>query len=110
MIDDALRPICFMVMPFGVKPTGLGPGEGPAKIDFQSLWFDALEPAIADLGYEPVRADEELDPARPTAVVCAGGYRSAAAASLLQRHGFAQLYNIIGGTSAWESAGYAVER
>lgn len=60
MIDDALRPICFMVMPFGVKPTGLGPGEGPARIDFQSLWFDALEPAIADLGYEPVRADEEL--------------------------------------------------
>lgn len=52
----------------------------------------------------------ELDPARPTAVVCAGGYRSAAAASLLQRHGFAQLYNVIGGTSAWESAGYAVER
>ena len=60
MSDDALRPICFMVMPFGVKPTGLGPGEGPAKIDFQALWFDVLEPAIDDLGYEPVRADEEL--------------------------------------------------
>ena len=49
-----------MVMPFGVKPTGLGPGEGPARVDFQALWFDVLEPAIADLGYEPVRADEEL--------------------------------------------------
>jgi hypothetical protein len=31
-----------MVMPFGVKPTGLGPGEGPAKVDFQALWFDVL--------------------------------------------------------------------
>jgi hypothetical protein len=60
MGDDALRPICFMVMPFGVKPTGLGPGEGPAKVDFQALWFDVLEPAITDLGYEPVRADQEL--------------------------------------------------
>jgi len=60
VIEDALRPICFMVMPFGVKPTGLGPGEGPAKVDFQALWFDVLEPAISDLGYEPVRADEEL--------------------------------------------------
>ncbi|HEX7678176.1 MAG TPA: TRAFs-binding domain-containing protein [Thermoanaerobaculia bacterium] len=60
MGDDELRPICFMVMPFGVKPTGLGPGEGPARVDFQALWFDVLEPAIADLGYEPVRADEEL--------------------------------------------------
>lgn len=56
------------------------------------------------------RLARELDPSRPTAVVCAGGYRSAAAASLLQRHGFTDLYNIIGGTSAWESAGYATER
>lgn len=52
----------------------------------------------------------ELDPSRPTAVVCAGGYRSSAAASLLQRHGFAELYDIVGGTSAWVSAGYATER
>ena len=58
--DDALRPICFMVMPFGVKPTGLGPGEGPANVDFQALWFEVLEPVISELGYEPVRADQEL--------------------------------------------------
>ncbi|HEU4889600.1 MAG TPA: rhodanese-like domain-containing protein [Thermoanaerobaculia bacterium] len=56
------------------------------------------------------RLARELDPSRPTAVVCAGGYRSSAAASLLQRHGFAQLYDIIGGTSAWVGAGYATER
>jgi len=56
------------------------------------------------------RLATDLDPSRPTAVVCAGGYRSAAAASLLQRHGFKQLYNIIGGTSAWERAGYQTER
>lgn len=56
------------------------------------------------------RADRELDPSQPTAVVCAGGYRSAAAASLLQRQGFKQLYNIIGGTSAWVNAGYETQR
>lgn len=56
------------------------------------------------------RLARELDPERPTAVVCAGGYRSAAAASLLERHGFTKIYNVIGGTSAWEGAGYAVER
>ena len=50
-----------------------------------------------------------IDPAQATAVVCAGGYRSAAAASILQRHGFTNLYNIIGGTSAWVSAGYPTE-
>jgi len=51
-----------------------------------------------------------LDFAQPTAVICAGGYRSSAAASILQRHGFQSIYDIIGETSAWVSAGYATER
>ncbi|MCA1593530.1 MAG: MBL fold metallo-hydrolase [Acidobacteria bacterium] len=51
----------------------------------------------------------EFDPARPTAVICAGGYRSSAAASLLAQQGFRQLLNVTGGTSAWIAAGYAVE-
>jgi hydroxyacylglutathione hydrolase len=50
-----------------------------------------------------------LDPARPTAVICAGGYRSSAATSLLQRRGFRDLLNVVGGTSAWIAAGYDVE-
>lgn len=50
-----------------------------------------------------------LDSTQATAVVCAGGYRSSAAASILQSHGFNDLYNIIGGTSAWVSAGYSTE-
>jgi hydroxyacylglutathione hydrolase len=51
-----------------------------------------------------------LDPAQPIAVVCAGGYRSSAAASLLQQRGFASLLNVVGGTAAWVQAGYDVER
>jgi glyoxylase-like metal-dependent hydrolase (beta-lactamase superfamily II)/rhodanese-related sulfurtransferase len=52
-----------------------------------------------------------LDPARPAAVICAGGYRSSAACSLLQRAGFAApLFNVVGGTAAWVAAGYATER
>jgi glyoxylase-like metal-dependent hydrolase (beta-lactamase superfamily II)/rhodanese-related sulfurtransferase len=50
-----------------------------------------------------------LDPAKPTAVVCAGGYRSSAGTSLLQRHGFRDLRNVVGGTSAWAAAGYPTE-
>jgi hydroxyacylglutathione hydrolase len=52
----------------------------------------------------------ELDPTRPTAVICASGYRSSAATSLLARRGFGTLFNVVGGTSAWISAGYPVER
>lgn len=51
-----------------------------------------------------------LDPARPTAVLCAGGYRSSAATSLLAQRGFKDLRNVLGGTGAWISAGYEVER
>jgi glyoxylase-like metal-dependent hydrolase (beta-lactamase superfamily II) len=51
-----------------------------------------------------------LDPARPTAVVCAGGYRSSAATSLLAPRGFRRLYNVTGGTSAWIEAGLPVEK
>jgi rhodanese-related sulfurtransferase len=51
-----------------------------------------------------------LDPAKPLAVICAGGYRSSAATSILEQHGFRDLLNVTGGTSAWISAGYPVEK
>jgi len=54
-------------------------------------------------------AELQLDKTRPTAVICAGGYRSSAAASLLQDHGFRALLNVIGGTGAWVAAGLPVE-
>lgn len=50
-----------------------------------------------------------LDPAKPTAVICAGGYRSSAAASILEQRGFTNLLNVTGGTGAWIKAGYPVE-
>ncbi len=51
-----------------------------------------------------------LDRSRPMAVICAGGYRSSAACSLLRRQGFESLHNVVGGTSAWIAAGYPTER
>ncbi|HEU4794841.1 MAG TPA: rhodanese-like domain-containing protein, partial [Pyrinomonadaceae bacterium] len=41
---------------------------------------------------------------KPTAVICAGGYRSSAAASLLEKFGFTNLLNVSGGTGAWINA------
>jgi rhodanese-related sulfurtransferase len=51
-----------------------------------------------------------FDPARPVAVICAGGDRSSAAASMLATRGFRKLLNVAGGTSAYVSAGYPVEK
>lgn len=46
----------------------------------------------------------ELNPAAPTVVYCAGGYRSSVAASLLRRNGFVDVSDILGGYGAWEES------
>ena len=52
-------PMCFMIMPYGKKPTQAEPGRGPAEIDFNALWDRGYVPAIKALGYEPIRADQD---------------------------------------------------
>jgi rhodanese-related sulfurtransferase len=62
----------------------------------------AIPNAIAiPVGQLPTRLGE-LDPAKPTVVYCAGGYRSSVAASLLRQKGFADVSDILGGYGAWE--------
>jgi len=48
---------------------------------------------------------EKLDPAKPTYVICQGGYRSSTATSILENAGFRDIYNVTGGTAAWIAAG-----
>jgi len=51
----------------------------------------------------PERAGE-LSAERPVAAICAGGYRSSIATSLLERQGFRKITNVIGGMTAWNQA------
>jgi glyoxylase-like metal-dependent hydrolase (beta-lactamase superfamily II)/rhodanese-related sulfurtransferase len=46
----------------------------------------------------------EIDHDAPIAVHCKGGYRSMIASSLLQRAGFRNVINIVGGFDAWQQA------
>lgn len=46
---------------------------------------------------------------RPVVVYCSSGFRGSIAASVLQQHGFRQVYNVPGGITAWRAAGYPVE-
>ncbi|GEL17363.1 MBL fold metallo-hydrolase [Pseudonocardia asaccharolytica] len=43
----------------------------------------------------------EIDPARPTVVICASGMRSSVAASLMRTRGFADVSDLLGGFTAW---------
>ncbi|HEX7332258.1 MAG TPA: MBL fold metallo-hydrolase [Pyrinomonadaceae bacterium] len=65
----------------------------------------ALNAPLASLDKSPLPLEKD----KLTAVICAGGYRSSAAASLLQQRGFSNLLNVSGGTGAWINAGYPVE-
>jgi glyoxylase-like metal-dependent hydrolase (beta-lactamase superfamily II)/rhodanese-related sulfurtransferase len=51
-----------------------------------------------------------LDPAAPTVLYCAGGYRSSIAASLLRALGFERVADLQGGYAAWAGAGLPVEQ
>ncbi len=53
---------------------------------------------------------EDLPRDRPIATICASGYRSAIAASLLQRAGFSRVAWVANGLPAWKAQGFAVER
>ncbi|MET0753470.1 MAG: rhodanese-like domain-containing protein [Pyrinomonadaceae bacterium] len=52
---------------------------------------------------------DRLDKSVPTYVICQGGYRSSAGASILEQAGFSKVYNVAGGTGAWINAGLETE-
>jgi tetratricopeptide (TPR) repeat protein len=47
-------PFCFVLMPFGKKQDNSG-----LWIDFDSVYYDLIYPAIEEAGLKPIRADEE---------------------------------------------------
>jgi len=48
-----MRPVCFVIMPFGRKPVGA------ATVDFDAVHRELIAPAIDQAGLQPLRADEE---------------------------------------------------
>ena len=58
------------------------------------------------------RLARELDALPPqgrVAIICASGYRSSVAGSLLLQRKGVEPINVVGGTNAWVAAGYPVE-
>jgi hydroxyacylglutathione hydrolase len=45
---------------------------------------------------------------KPVAVVCSVGQRASTAASILKRKGFHEVYNVLGGMTAWTRLGYPI--
>lgn len=81
--------------------------------------FDVRRPGEYAAGHVPgaksfpldrlARKLDELPPQGRVAIICASGYRSSIAGSLLLHQRGAEPINVVGGTSAWIAAGYPVE-
>jgi glyoxylase-like metal-dependent hydrolase (beta-lactamase superfamily II) len=91
--------------------TAVAFGERTGAVDGLQI-VDVRNPGEAEAGMIPGAINipvgqlpdrlADLDPAKPTVVYCAGGYRSSVAASLLRQRGFADVSDILGGYDAWE--------
>jgi glyoxylase-like metal-dependent hydrolase (beta-lactamase superfamily II)/rhodanese-related sulfurtransferase len=89
----------------------LASSEPPLLIDVRSTgeWDQGRIDAAVNLPLSQLRDRlDELRCDRPLVVHCAGGYRSAIAASLLRREGLPRVADLVGGIGAWESAQLAI--
>jgi hydroxyacylglutathione hydrolase len=63
---------------------------------------------IAQASHRPLHELEaharKLDRNLPVAIICASGFRSSIATSLLERAGFPRVTNVVGGMNAWNAA------
>jgi hydroxyacylglutathione hydrolase len=53
---------------------------------------------------------DQLDRRRKIVTYCGSGYRASIAASLLRKHGFADVVSVPGSWTAWKAAGYEIEK
>ncbi len=74
-------------------------------------WEEGHLPGAVHVPYHDLdRVPDGIDPARPVAVICSSGQRSAVAASLLRRHGAERVIHVAdGGVGTWADAGWPVE-
>ncbi len=49
---------------------------------------------------------DEIPRDRPITVVCGSGYRALVATSLLRRQGWKSIFNVLGGMTTWNQAGF----
>ncbi len=88
-------------------------GTRPQVLDVreQGEWDAGHIPGSVHVPYHDVRdVPAGLDPARPIAVVCGSGQRSAVATGLLQRHGAREVIHVVdGGVPHWERAGWPMQ-
>jgi hydroxyacylglutathione hydrolase len=91
--------------------TGSG-GDAPTVIDVRqaSEYAAGHVPGSLHIGAGELQDRlAELPRNRPLATICASGYRSSVAASLLRQAGFEDVSWVANGVPSWEAAGFPVD-
>ncbi|WP_231845185.1 rhodanese-like domain-containing protein [Methanocella paludicola] len=72
-------------------------------------WERGIVPgaAMTFVGHLPQRLPD-LPRNKPIATMCSVGHRGSIGASILERAGYTNVYNVLGGFKAWKNKGYAV--
>ena len=83
----------------------LASGEDMTLLDVREDWEVKLAPVPTQTVHIPMGeiSDRiaELQPNKPTVVICRSGGRSAQVAQFLERQGFEKVFNLSGGILAW---------
>ena len=78
--------------------------DAPALLDVREAWewdLAKIQGSVhIPMGQIPDKVNE-IDPSRPTVVICHHGMRSLQVVAFLQRMGFDNLHNLSGGIDAW---------
>jgi hydroxyacylglutathione hydrolase len=90
------------------------------RSDHDLLILDVRQPGEWQAGHVPgvkhipgatlAERMNEVPQDRPVAIYCGIGYRSSVATSVLRAKGHKQVFNVLGGFSAWQARGLPVER
>jgi len=113
LVNDAKRRIREVTVPETQKRTAENPAAKLIDVREDNEWQAGHAAGAVHLGKGIIERDiEEKVPDKTTEIIlyCGGSYRSALAADVLQRMGYANVFSMAGGWRAWEESGGKIEQ
>ena len=112
LVNDAKRRIREVTVPETQKRTAENPAAKLIDVREDNEWQAGHAAGAVHLGKGIIERDiEEKVSDKTTEIIlyCGGGYRSALAADVLQRMGYANVFSMAGGWRAWKESGGKIE-
>ncbi len=112
LVNDAKRRIREVTVPETQKRMEKNPAAKLIDVREDTEWQAGHAAGADHLGKGIIERDIEAKvPDKTTEIIlyCGGGYRSALAADVLQRMGYANVFSMAGGWKAWKESGGKID-